>query len=197
MRMVRSGLADALSRAGSFAEVFGMLRAWPGVGDFLAYQLAIDINYSTIIDFDENDFVAPGPGALDGISKVWPGAKRRDAANLIRRTCAEQDDQFARLGLTFGGLFGRPLKLIDCQNLYCEISKYTREAHPSVLGIAGRSRIKQAYAPATGGRRPLAEPFFPPKWGLSLPAPRLSGGACTTDQMLFDVDGSGAELVDT
>lgn len=55
---------------------------------------------------------------------------------------------------------GRPLQLIDCQNLFCETDKYARVAHPDVAGR--RSRIKQIFAP-TASR---IEHRYPPKWGL-------------------------------
>lgn len=74
-----------------------------------------------------------------------------------------QEQEFERLGLNFKGLFGRPLQPIDCQNLFCEISKYTRISHPDVAGPSGRTRIKQMYRRAS---RSEEAPFFPPKWGL-------------------------------
>ena len=39
------------------------------------------------------------------------------------------------------------MQLIDCQNLFCEVDKYARHAHPEVRGISGRTRIKQSYRP--------------------------------------------------
>lgn len=182
MRMLDAGMADALLAAGSLETVFRLLRTWPGVGDFLGYQMAIDLNYSDVIDHDEDDFVVAGPGALDGLSKAWQGADLRRAAELIRATTAEQDEQFARLGIVFPGLFGRRLKLIDCQNLYCEISKYARAAHPDAAGVAGRTRIKQVYRtwppPAA-----LPTPFFPPKWRLAVPN-EVSGPAASSPMPL-------------
>lgn len=168
LRMLEAGFTDQISTVGSLEGVFWLLRAWPSVGNFLGYQMAIDLNYSEVVDHDEDDFVVPGPGALDGLSKAWPGADLRDAAKLIKATADEQQERLDRLGIAFPGLFGRPLKLIDCQNLYCEISKYARVAHPESTGVAGRTRIKQVYRtwppPA-----PLPQPFFPPKWHLPVP----------------------------
>lgn len=182
VRMIETGLTDRLLAAGSLEEVFRLLRASPGVGDFLGYQMAIDLNYSNVIDHDEDEFVVAGPGALDGLSKAWPGVDLRRAAELIRVTAAEQDDQFARLGIDFPGLFGRPLKLIDCQNLYCEISKYARVAHPEAVGVARRTRIKQVYrtspTPAS-----LPTPFFPPKWRLHVP---VTAGSAVPLQMSLE-----------
>jgi hypothetical protein len=55
------------------------------------------------------------------------------------------------------------LQLIDCQNLFCEISKYTRVSHPEISGLSGRTRIKQMFKP----HGPPAQPWYPPKWGLN------------------------------
>jgi hypothetical protein len=74
-----------------------------------------------------------------------------------------QEKEFARLGLRFPGLFGRPLQPIDCQNVFCEISKYARVAHPEIAGVANRTRIKQIYRPH---QSPLPAPRFPSRWGL-------------------------------
>ena len=57
----------------------------------------------------------------------------------------------------------RKLQLIDCQNIFCEVDKYTRVAFPNYKGNY-RSRIKQHFIPN------LAQPidyFYPPKWGIT------------------------------
>jgi len=64
----------------------------------------------------------------------------------------------------FRPLFGRKLKPIDCQNLFCEISKYARVAHPEVKGVSGRNRIKQSYS---RNYSQLPEPYFPDRWGIN------------------------------
>jgi len=52
---------------------------------------------------------------------------------------------FARLGLGVADLRGRWPTLIDWQNVFCEVSKYTRATHPHVRGASGRTRIKQEF----------------------------------------------------
>jgi hypothetical protein len=74
-----------------------------------------------------------------------------------------QDVEFKRLGLEFPGLFGRRLQPIDCQNLFCEISKYARVAHPDIGGVANRTRIKQSYRQNTLSMPKLT---FPERWGI-------------------------------
>lgn len=166
--LVDGGLAERVRSSGGLQELFLLLHGVPGLGDFLAYQFAVDLCYSEVVDHDEDEFVVAGPGALDGLSKVFPGMDLRRAAEVIRELTDQQEDWFKHFGLDFGGLFGRRLHLIDVQNLFCEISKYARVAHPEYAGVAGRTRIKQTFK-ALG---PLPSPFYPPKWGLGAPTPR-------------------------
>lgn len=63
--MMRDGLAAQLRRCKSMEQGFKILKAYPMVGDFLAYQFISDINYSTLTDFSEMEFTVPGPGARD------------------------------------------------------------------------------------------------------------------------------------
>ncbi len=133
------------------------------MGRFLSFQYAIDLNYSELLDFEESTFVEAGPGALDGISKCFSATDGHSAEWLIRWVAERQSVEFAKRGLIFNGLFGRPLQPIDCQNLFCEISKYTRVVHPELQGIAKRQRIKQAYKKNERLLTPLA---FPPRWKL-------------------------------
>jgi hypothetical protein len=160
--MMTSGVTEKVTTAGSMQEAFETLRSYPALGDFLAYQYLIDLNYSTAFNYDEMEFVVAGPGARDGIHKCFGPAARGIEADIIRYMADHQEQHFQRLGLQFRGLRGRPLQLIDCQNLFCEVDKYARVAHPDIAGISGRTRIKQLF-------QPVAAPvpaWFPPKWGL-------------------------------
>ena len=70
-KMMNDRLPDRLRQAPDLQSVYERIRAYPGLGPFLAFQYAIDLNYSTLLDFSEEDFVVAGPGALDGISKCF------------------------------------------------------------------------------------------------------------------------------
>jgi hypothetical protein len=162
------GLPAALTDAGNLSVVYDRLVALPSVGPFLAYQYAIDFAYSPVVDVDEMQFVVPGPGALDGISKCFTDTGGLAPVDLITWMCETAREHFARLGLEFEDLWGRWPTLIDWQNVFCEVSKYTRVSHPHVTGVSGRSRIKQEF-------RQTPTPIdyrFPPKWGL--PAERTA-----------------------
>jgi 5-hmdU DNA kinase-like protein len=170
--MMRDQAPDKVVAAPSMQTAFSILASYPGIGAFLAYQYLIDLNYAAGLNFDEMDFVVPGPGARDGIRKCFGSAADGIEAEVIRYMAETQDQHFARLGLRFGGLRGRPLQLIDCQNLFCEVDKYARVMHPEILGISGRTRIKQAYR--CGPTAMTA--WFPPKWGLNGTVPPAEPG---------------------
>ena len=162
-RMMEDEVPQRIAGATSMRQGFEVLRSYPMIGDFLAYQFITDLNYSEICDFSEMEFVVPGPGARDGIHKCFSDLGGLSEREIIILVTERQEYEFEKQGLEFRSLWGRPLQLIDCQNLFCEVSKYARIAHPEVAGINSRSRIKQIYR-ASGDSLRF---WFPPKWGIN------------------------------
>jgi len=179
-RMVGDRLPERLAQTRTMQEGFDLLRVYPTIGDFLAYQFITDINYSEITNFSEMEFVVPGPGARDGLKKCFIDPGGLNEPELIRLMADLQEQEFERLGLNFQSLWGRRLQLIDCQNLFCEVDKYARVAHPLIEGRTGRTRIKQKFEPSSN---PI-EFFYPPKW-------KLNGLMQTGDGTLFGAMGRG------
>ncbi len=159
--MMRDRVPFKVASARSLRDVFLLLRSYPSVGNFLAYQFAIDLNYSNLTNFSEMQFVVAGPGARSGIRKTFSDTAGLSEEDVIRAVTEFAGREFERLGLAFRPLCGRPLQLIDCQNLFCEVDKYSRVAHPEVNG-GSRTRIKQRFVAAA---RPTPQ-WYPPKWGL-------------------------------
>ena len=162
-RMMEEEAPYRVATAPSMKDAFEILRSYPGIGDFLAYQYVTDLNYSTLLDFSEMDFVVAGPGAMDGIHKCFSDLGGLSESDIIRSVAETQDRQFESLGLRFRSLWGRDLQLIDCQNIFCEVSKYSRVKHPEIKGPSGRTRIKQGYRPVS----PPMRPWYPPKWDIN------------------------------
>lgn len=162
-QMMEDNVPERIKEASSMRDAFSILVSYPMIGDFLAYQYITDINYSEICNFKETEFVVPGPGAIDGISKCFSSLGGLSETDIIKLVTDRQSLEFERLGIKFQDLWGRKLKLIDCQNLFCEISKYSRISHPNVIGIAKRTRIKQKYR---ANFKPI-EYWYPPKWGIN------------------------------
>jgi hypothetical protein len=100
---------------------------------------------------------------LNGIRKCFSDLGGLSEADIIKVVADRQQAEFARLGLTFKSLWGRPLQLIDCQNLFCEVDKYARVKHPECAGVTDRKRIKQKHRLNV---TPIAY-WYPPKWGLN------------------------------
>lgn len=162
-RMLRDELPLRLQECRSMRESFDLLKSYATIGDFLAYQYLIDLNYSTLLNFKEMEFVVPGPGAKDGIHKCFSDKGGLTDAEMIKMVAESQAESFEAMGITFRSLWGRPLQLVDCQNLFCEVDKYARIKHPDVKGLSGRSRIKQRFKM---NLTPLNY-WYPPKWGIN------------------------------
>ncbi|MBR9973783.1 nucleotide kinase domain-containing protein [Magnetospirillum sulfuroxidans] len=162
-KMMADKVPFRIQQSRSMQDAYEILLSYPSIGPFLAYQYVIDINYSAITSFSEDDFVVPGPGALSGVAKCFADLGGWEPSDVIRHVTDTQEREFERLGLMFRDLWGRRLHRIDCQNLFCEVDKYARIKHPEFSGQGGRTRIKQAFKPTN---RPISF-WFPPKWGIN------------------------------
>ena len=160
--MIADRVPERAAQLPALADVYHLLRGYRGLGPFLAFQLAVDLNYSPLLDHDEGSFVVAGPGALDGLAKCFGDWRDHAPEALIAWTAARQDREFSARGLSFPRPGGRPLQLVDCQNLFCEISKYARAAYPDIVGVTGRTRIKQGFTAV--GTAPLRPLHLPRKW---------------------------------
>jgi len=162
LEIIKKGLLKRLVHAKSLASVYEILRSCSFIGDFLAYQYAIDLNYSEVIDFDENSFVKAGIGALRGIEKCFINIGRYSPEYIIQYTQENADLFRENYGFSnFKNLHGRAPTLIDYQNCFCETDKLLRVKLPK-LNLEN-SRIKQKYK----ATKIPVDYFFPPKWGIN------------------------------
>lgn len=139
-------------------EAFNIIRSYPLIGNFMAYQLVTDINYSDIVNWQENEFTVAGPGSIRGIKKCFINKGNMTDEKIIKYMYENQDKEFKRLNLNFKRIINRPLQLIDCQNIFCELDKYLRVAVPQLK--SNRTKIKKKYKQ----KQDKIEYFYPPKW---------------------------------
>lgn len=158
---IKDGTLAALSTSESLEDLYQRLAQIQSFGRFLAFQYAIDLNYSPHFDFDEMDFVVAGPGAIRGIAKCFESIQALAPEQVISLMAHAAEGFLREQPTPFQDLDGRPLQLIDCQNLFCEVDKYARVRHPA-RAVGRTERIKQRFVANT---RPLAL-GYPPKWGL-------------------------------
>ena len=113
-------------------------------------------------------------------------------AELIKFMVDRQELEFERVGVDFQTLWGRRLQLIDCQNLFCEVDKYSRVHHPDVDGTSGRTRIKQKFRPDF---TPIRY-WYPPKWGINEAVARALNAAseAVCERTLFSMKGEPMDL---
>jgi hypothetical protein len=166
VHVMKGHTLSELLAARSYEECFWIMRGLPLHGDFTAMQHLVDLNYSLLLNFDENDYVRCGPGCVAGINlcfglKFKP-SKANDmkmAGDVVRLCCDQQEQHFQNLGLEPISLFGRRLKLIDCQSLFCEISKFSKLKFPELHSEGGTVK---PYDPTQAP--PLPPLVFPAKW---------------------------------
>jgi hypothetical protein len=159
--MLREKVPAGVARARSLKDVYERLLSYPLLGPFMAYQIAIDLNYTELIDFSEDEFTVAGPGARRGIAKCFSDTVGWSDAEIIHWMAEHQQSECRRLSLATPSLWGRTMQAIDCQNVFCELDKYSRVAFPELR--SDRHRIKATFTPT--GRPAL--PFYPPKWGIN------------------------------
>lgn len=158
--MIEKGLFRQILDADSLETVYNLLSQCTFIGGFLAYQYAIDFNYSPYLNFSENSFVKAGIGAIRGIKKCFIsyGHDYEDAIKYISDHIETLSIQYHEQG--FNPLEGHAPTLIDLQNCFCETDKYLRAKMPELK--VGNVRIKQHYSVHSGSIHYM----FPPKWGV-------------------------------
>jgi hypothetical protein len=160
--IVENSTLEKIIEAKSLENVYEILRKCSFIGDFLAYQYTIDMNYSPVINFNEDSFVKAGIGAIRGIKKCFEPLGKNNFEDAISYTHENFEILQEKYGYTeFRNLFGRQPALIDIQNCFCETDKYLRAKIPELM--IDNKRIKQKYKPS----KESIDLFFPPKWGLN------------------------------
>ena len=151
---------DKILKCTNMEQAFNIIKSYPLIGNFMAYQLITDINYSNIVDWKEDEFTVAGPGSLRGIKKCFIDKGNLSNEDIIRYMYNHQEEEFKRLNLDFKTIGNRKLQLIDIQNIFCELDKYCREKVPSLK--SNRTKIKKKYTP----KQTKIEYIYPPKWNI-------------------------------
>lgn len=132
-------LMRIIQKAKSLETIHKALTKFPGIGPFLAYEMAVDISYCEWNNLGEDEWVNPGPGCQRGLKAIFPGIKPNDCAWMIKVLRQAQDKEFARLKLPFQAIAyqGKQLTLRNIEHCCCEYFKYHK-----ALTNAGRPRNK-------------------------------------------------------
>ncbi len=147
------------------AEVYAHLRSTPGFGNFLSYQVLVDLLYPLevygnrpLLPYSHDDWASPGPGAQRGITMLLSQGSTAEHLEVMGWLRDHQSDEFARLGLDFPYLqdqAGQPIRLslANIQNCLCEFHKYVKIA-------AGTGRGRRKFAPPPAVQLSLSLPYL-------------------------------------
>lgn len=149
-------------KARTFKQAYNMLSRIPTIADFLSYQYVQDLNYSTIYDFDDNEFCAAGFGTIRGIARTFNinGTPQYDV--IIKWVYNHFTDLCNDYGIDFNSLPGRRPQVPDLSNCFCETDKYMRVAKVETDKNIRGSRMKNHFVANTK----RINYIFPPKWGV-------------------------------
>lgn len=138
---------DNMLSVESLEDAYKRIRSRPGFGNFLSYQVLVDLLYPTdyydgdsVLPFSPDDWSAPGPGAQKGIKQLVTEFNGFDRLDVMRWLRQNQKQEFERLGLNFPYLKAEDgscleLSLANIQNCLCEFYKYHKILHSN-----GRAR---------------------------------------------------------
>jgi len=136
-----------LRQACTLKELWCVLGELDGIGKFLAYEIATDLDYTNYFTFSEDDFVNPGPGCRRGIDRVVRfddlGERNYPYAGVIAELRWHQEEFFAQYDLLFPYWNDYPLTLRDIEHSLCEFSKYMRFREALAKGVPPRGRARR------------------------------------------------------
>ncbi|KAL5524088.1 hypothetical protein ACEPAG_8261 [Sanghuangporus baumii] len=172
--MMSNNLLGQLKECKYMADAFDVIYQFPGSGDFVAFQLLINLSYTPLVNFSENDFVIAGVGAVKGLKKCFSPSDSVSGSEsaLIRWMTDTQERHFARLGLEPAVLSNgngkdekRKMTLVDVEHTLCELHKYVRILS-SAQGGGGEGGYGYGYGKRfTQKTARLARwPVFPRAW---------------------------------
>jgi hypothetical protein len=111
-------LANRIVLAPDMETRFTILKEVPRCADFMAMQILTDLGYTDTIKGDENEFIAPGPGARKGASLIFPHLNPVETIHYLHDIWRGSVVRLPEID--------RPPSLMDVQNTLCEFSKYDR-----------------------------------------------------------------------
>lgn len=122
-------IMKVINKAKSLETVHKVLSKFPGIGPFLAYEMAVDISYCSWNNLGEDEWVNPGPGCQNGLKNIFPGVRGvEDCQWLIKVLRQMQKREWTRLKLPFDGIAyqGKELTLRNIEHTLCEHFKYVK-----------------------------------------------------------------------
>lgn len=113
-------------------DVFKVINSVKGYGPFLSYEVVSDVLYTGLTPFNVNDWANAGPGAINGLGRIFGEVKKHQYLPMMQWLRENQDVGFEAVKRTFGLDFkqiawqGRELDLRCIEHQLCEYSKIVK-----------------------------------------------------------------------
>lgn len=117
-------------RSATPQEVINSLKQIDGVGNFLAYQIFVDLTYLEEFLWSENEFTVSGPGCMKGLSELFVdrgGLTYDELLFWLRDNCPITPETCQELMVDLPE-WDRRMNIMSLENCMCELSKYVRAA---------------------------------------------------------------------
>lgn len=156
-------LHEKILNSGSLKEAFLLFNSVITVGVFLAYQYVQDINYTDIVNWDDNEFCSAGPGTQRGIERCFDITGKADYSDIVKWVHNNFEQLCEDYNIKFKELPNHLPTVPDLSNCFCETDKYLRGMGVKTEGkeIDGK-RIKQLFNENSN----KIEYCFPSKWNV-------------------------------
>lgn len=139
------------STADSPEAVCDLLQSYMGIGEFLAYQMFVDMTYIDLFPFSENEYTIAGPGAKSGLKYLFRHKRDLTPEELIF-WLRDNWNALNKYNINNGGKhtlypkilfkdlpeYDREMNVMSLENCLCEFSKYYRT-------LIGDGRPRQKY----------------------------------------------------
>lgn len=131
-------LSGRIAACRSVQEVYEEVRRVYGFGNFLAYQVVVDLLYplrsydgAPLLPFSHDDWASAGPGAQRGIRMLLREEAREADLEVMLWLRRHQRAEFVRAGVRFPYLVDSngdevEISLANIQNCLCEFHKYVK-----------------------------------------------------------------------
>lgn len=124
-----------------------LLNKVEGLGPFLAYQVWVDFTYNPDYPFSENHFTIAGPGCRAGIDLLFLDKDGMTHEECIFWLRDNQDDVYRQYGYDRNAFwsaeepYDRCMNVMQLENMFCELSKYTRCVEAVMRGEKPRGKV--------------------------------------------------------
>lgn len=137
---MKIAILTAVNKAENPQQVIKALEMFNGIGDFLSYQIFVDLTYLPEFPWSENEFVVSGPGCIAGLSELFTdrdGLSYDELLFWLRDHCPITPKDCKRLMVDLPEE-DRYMNIMSLENCMCELSKYVR-------AVEDRGRPKNIY----------------------------------------------------